>query len=242
MIALTATAMNATTPTPDHDVGYFLKAVEMVGLDSDIWQNYPNNLGMVPAFHKLWESHQDEDALIYMHTDLEILDDNWAERLAFELMEPDVGVVGFGGAMSMGHPDLYKRPYRMEQLARDDYWSNQVGWETHGRQETGERDVAVLDGFLLAVKGSLLKRLGGWAWFPFGFHCYDTSLCLMAHRLGYRVRMVGVRCDHHGGGTSTKAEYVEWLRDRGRTVEQDHQEPHVWVAHEFRDVLPVRVK
>jgi GT2 family glycosyltransferase len=235
MIALTATAL-------DTDIGYFLDAVKVSGLDSDIWLNQPVNLGCVPAFHRLWEEHKGEDALLYLHTDLEILDANWAERLAFELMDPTVGVVGFGGAMGMGHPDLYKTRYRLEQLARADYWSNQVGWQVHGRQETGERDVAVLDGFMLAVKGELLKRIGGWSWFPFGFHCYDTSLCLMAHRLGYRVRMVGVRCDHHGGGTSTKPEYVEWLRERGRTVEQDHVEPHLWQMNEFRSELPILVR
>jgi hypothetical protein len=53
--------------------------------------------------------------------------------------------------------------------------------------------------------------------------------------------MIGIDCEHHGGGTSTRAEYVDWCREHGTTPEREHREPHVWQYNEFRDVLPVRV-
>ena len=71
---------------------------------------------------------------------------------------------------------------------------------------------------------------------------YDVALCLMAHRHGWKVRMVGVNCTHHGGGTSTTADYVQDCKDRGTSVEAEHTEPHVWCYNEFRDVLPLRIK
>jgi hypothetical protein len=111
----------------------------------------------------------------------------------------------------------------------------------HGSRLYGSEQVAVIDGFALAIRTSFLKEAGGWPVDHLSFHCYDLWACLMAARLGYQVRAVGIDCTHHGGGTSTKAEYVEWLKDKGRTPEQDHAEPHVWIYDEFRDVLPLRL-
>lgn len=234
MILLTATTHPEIS---DH----LLNAGVVAEVPVDFYHNKPN-IGVVPAYQKLWEQHKDLDFLMYAHDDIAIHDHNWFERVAMEFMDPDVAVVGFGGATGIGTPELYKTPYRIQQLIRHDYRSNQTGWNVHGLQEIGERDVAVVDGFFMAVRGTFLKQIGGWAWMQCEFHCYDLAMCLEAIRRGKKVRTVGVNCTHFGGGTSTKAEYVDWLKERGRTPEQDHLEPHIWLADRYRDLLPYHVK
>lgn len=208
---------------------------------TEVCLNQPN-IGLVKTYHELWKAYSEEDVLVYLHDDTEIHDLEWQLRVEEQFsIGPQVAVVGFGGATGIGDRDIYKKPYRIEQLARQDYRSNQSDWEVHGTRETGSRRVAVIDGFAVAVRGSFLARIGGWAWMKTDFHCYDIALCLMAARLGLKVKMVGVHATHHGGGTSTKAEYKEWCEERGTTLEEEHRAPHRWLYEEFRDVLPLRV-
>jgi len=198
--------------------------------------------GVVSAYdYGYWESAS-AAILGYIHSDVTIHDADWYERIEAEFFDPKVAIVGMGGALGIGTADIYKTRYNIWQLQRIDYRSNQTDWQVHGAHETGACDVAVVDGFFMAIRRSFLDQIGGWSWMKTTFHCYDTCMCLMAQRLGWKVRMVGVNCTHHGGGTSTSAGYKEWLESQGTTQAADHAEPHVWMYNEFRDVLPLRVK
>lgn len=196
---------------------------------------------VVGAYQFLYESRKAEDVLAFVHDDVEMFDPDWREKVALELMDPQVAIVGLGGATGIGVPDIYKTPYQIEQLIRNNYCSNQKGWEIHGTQEEGSKDVAVVDGFFMAVKTKFLKEVDGWKQVKTRFHMYDVGLCLLALRHGYKVRMLGLECDHHGGGSSTKAEYFNWCKENGTSMEREHWEPHLWVYEEFRDLLPLRV-
>ena len=207
--------------------------------------NYPENIGLVGAYQKLYERYRDEYPIIaFMHDDCELFfaDELWFTRIEAEFADPKVAIVGMGGAKGIGVDDIYKRPYKINQLQRIGYRSNQTDHEIHGARETGACDVAVVDGFFMAVRTSFLDQIGGWKWFPHRFHCYDTALCLMAHRHGWKVRIVGVSCTHHGGSVSTTPEYVMDCKDRGTSVEAEHREPHEWMYDFFRQELPLRVR
>lgn len=205
-----------------------------------VYVNEPN-IGVVPAMQLLYEANAHNGIIAYAHDDVTCYDPTWAERVLREFDDPKVAVVGFGGATGIGTDDLYRTRYQIEQLQRINYASNQRDWEVHGSYESGSKDVAVVDGFFMAVRTSFLKEISGFSWMPFKFHCYDLALCLMAHRKGYKVRMVGVECQHHGGGTSTTAEYKAWCLENGTTMEREHSEPHKWLYSEFADVLPLRI-
>lgn len=203
-----------------------------------------NQAGVTWAYQRIYEASKGADFIFYVHDDAECLEPYWQSRVEAEFEDPKVAIVGLGGAMGMGIHSLWKTPYEISQLQRVDYYSNQVGWEIHGKRETGSRNVAVVDGFAMAIRTSFLDQIGGWTWFPFAFHCYDTAMCLMAHRHGWKVRMVGVSCDHHGGGNSCSADYVTWCREHGTTPEREHREPHEWLAKQkwVKELLPLRVK
>lgn len=227
-----------TKPSPPYS---FLVACGAAGVEWDWYHNSPN-IGPVAAFHQLWLKHKDEEVLVYIHDDVSIYDANWLERVCLELMDSKVAIVGLGGATGIGVPDIYKLPYQINQLIRTDYASNQTGWQVHGSQEKGEKRVAVVDGFFIAFKGAFLREVGGWDWIQSNFHCYDTAMCLEAIRRGWEVRMVGVSCDHHGGGTSTKDEYANWCKEHATTMEEEHSRPHIWFYNRYRDLLPLRIK
>lgn len=205
-----------------------------------IFWNHPN-IGVVPAMQKVFEANADEDIICFVHDDVTVYDSNWNSRVRAEFDDPKAAVVGFGGATGIGVDDIYKTRYQIEQLQRINYASNQRDWEVHGSYEAGTKDVAVVDGFFMAVRVSFLREIGGFKWFPHRFHCYDTALCVMAHRKGYKVRMVGVECTHHGGSVSTTPEYKKWCLENGTTMEREHEEPHRWMYEFFRNELPLRV-
>ena len=198
-----------------------------------------SNLGVVKSYQQLFlSSVVDEDILVYTHDDVIMRERGWDARLTKEFEDQHVGVVGFGGAKRHGSPDLYKVPYRLQQLARSGYLSNVDDADDHGTRFTEATDVAVLDGFVLAVRRELLVRAGGWPDIPGGFHTYDYAICALAHRYGYRVRVVGIRAHHCGGRTSTTQEYQQWAEKKGMSDQTAHEKAHRWFYENYRDVLP----
>jgi len=211
---------------------------------AEFWQtrSSPTRTGPVASLQRGYEIST-APILAFIHDDVEIYEAGWDAAVLEEFQRPGVGVVGFGGALGLGTDDIYKTPYRLQQLARLQYGSNAPDWQTHGHRFTGSREVATLDGYCLIVRRELLDKIGGWKVMQTQFHCYDTALTLYARRHGYKVRQLGIYAKHCGGGTSVKdGRYAEWLkREFGKTDADVHRESHDWLYAEFKDVLPVRV-
>jgi hypothetical protein len=187
--------------------------------------------GMIPAYqHGSQFSHTDNMA--FLHDDTIIMDRDWSTKVMREFEDPYVGLVGFGGSRTHGHPDLYKIPYEISQLSRGEYLSNALDAETHGtRYEGPPIDAAVLDGFALIFRREVLEKAGGWPVKDLVFHGYDFWACCMTHRLGYRIRLVPIKCHHLGGRTS-----VAQNMDDG----QNHAKGHRWIYDNFKDCIPWR--
>lgn len=181
------------------------------------------------------------DALMMVHDDVTIHEEGWQDRVMLPFYDSKVVAVGLGGALGLGHPNLYKQPYRLNNMARWGYMSNQTDAEMHGKRTEGTHQVAVLDAFFMAVRTEWLKGIGGWPVNHISHHCLDLWLACEAARQGRRTYMVGVSCTHHGGGTSTKEAYknAKWLQ--GGSLESDHRNPHEWLYQNYRDVLPLKV-
>jgi GT2 family glycosyltransferase len=196
------------------------------------------NLGVVGSYQKLYGKLGACDLIMFIHDDVICREDGWDERVKREFREVHtMGVLGFGGARWHGTTEIYKRPYGVTQLQRGEYLSNVDDAEVHGARFTGEADVAVLDGFCIVVRRSFLDQCGGLHFVDpsASFFCYDYAICAMARRLGYRIRMVGIRCHHRGGGTSVSA-------SNEITSQEAYNSSHRWFYDEFKDVMPARVK
>lgn len=202
----------------------------------------PEKVGPVGCLQAGYE-HTTDSILAYIHDDVAIYEPDWDLRVLKEFDDPTVAVVGFGGGTGLGTPGIYKTPYRLQQLARSCYASNVRDAEVHGERFTGERDVAVLDGFSLIIRRSFLDEIGGWPTKDLTFHMYDAFIGCMARRYGYRVRLVGIDCHHFGGRTSTRPGYNDWLKTKyGKTDVDIHSGAHEYCYREFRDLLPFDVR
>jgi len=199
-----------------------------------------DSAGFLTKCDKFWRTC-DADIIGYLHSDLYTLEHGWDQRVIAEFADEQTGVVGFVGASSLGHDDIYRVPYDFRQLARGDVFSNLTDWEVHGGHETGSRNVAVIDSCAVFVRRSILMRLGGWpiATYPNSSHCSDLWLCAAVHRMDGHVRMVGVALQHRSGGKGEAGS--QWLTDRGGD-DKMHKAAHVVTYNEFRDVLPIRVR
>jgi GT2 family glycosyltransferase len=82
----------------------------------------------------------------------------------------------------------------------------------------------------LFIRREVLDRIGG---FPSkaGYWMYAEALSCEARRQGYKLRQVGIACDHLGGKTSGMA-----------NVQDDWMEAHKWLYETYRDVLPYAVE
>lgn len=211
------------------------------GEEFKTFDNRRNEFSPAEAYQKLLEECP-ADVIIYAHSDLTVHDPEWLGRLMALFAREECVAAGFGGATALGNLDLYRKKYNIWNLARRGYGSNQTDAEVHGERFTGDRRVAVLDAFLMAVRCAWLRDLGGWPSDNIGHHCLDLWLACEAARRGKEIWTAGVDCTHHGGGASTTDSYAraKWLR--GQTLEEDHQRPHRWLANSFRDVLPIEVE
>lgn len=194
-----------------------------------------DNLGVIRSYQWLYDAmnRHEYDIAMYAHDDLQAMESDWDYRVKVEFRDPSVAIVGFGGALGHGTDDLYKRPFEIPQLIRIGYRSNVNDAEVHGERFTGAGNAVFCDGFALCIRRSFLDAIGGWSQLigNVDFIGYDMAICALARRYGWKIRVVGVKCHHYGGGTSV---------DVG--VQQQHYiDAHTWFAKEFVDVLPARV-
>ncbi len=181
------------------------------------------------------------DVIIYLHDDVTVYDPGWLERLTRPFGDPQIVATGFGGATSLGRPDLYRKPYSIWNLARGGYASNATDAEVHGERFTGDRRVAVLEQFCMAVRVSWLRQRGGWPVEHCSHHMLDAFIACEAARDDKEVWQCSVECHHAGGTSSTLPKYREakWLI--GGSMEADHQAPHQWIFDCYADCLPITV-
>ncbi len=193
-----------------------------------------DNRGVIGSYDSIFR-YTAEDVLCFMHDDVIVREKGWDQRVLKEFNDPQVGLVGFGGAKWHGTPMLYKVPYQLHNLIRGDYVSNVDDAEVHGSRFTWSCDVAVLDGFVLCVRRDVLSRMGGLASLVghCDYFCYDYAMAALVRRMGMRIRCVGIRCHHRGGQTSVGQENPITSKDA-------YDKSHRWFYDNFRDVMPAR--
>jgi len=193
--------------------------------------------GILPAYDQAWRVLKNYEVIAFLHDDTRINDLLWCGRVLQEFDDPTVGLVGFGGALEHGTPGLYRDPYDYRQLARAHFLSNMEDADVHGKRFTASTDVAVLDGFALIVRRSILEKAGGWpVGTPIGYACYDYWLSAETRRQGYKIRVVGISCKHYGGAT-----FVKLGKGSGPEAQKQYDDAHRYIYDTYRDVLPYKV-
>jgi hypothetical protein len=229
------------------------------------WIISPTYLGTVPAFNvgvRAALQQPDFDIIACFHDDLEILDPDWVKKvLTHFTRHPSCGLAGFGGAIGLGDPEIYQKPYDPMQLARVGFRSNMTNAEAHGLRSLLPERVACLDGFSQVGRREFWKGLAFgegaddididatvpvWQHLEdegFRHHAYDSYLGVVAKRFGWDAWYLPIACHHFGGRTAVGDRgYQAWAAQQ---VEGgDHG---FWTqAHEIfyrlgRNILPIRL-
>ena len=187
---------------------------------------------VLEAYQECWMESQDfehsDPILAYCHDDLRIEEKDWDLRVLKQFDDPNVGMVGFGGGLGYCKPYLYTEPFNINNMVRSGFRSNLRNAEDHGERFTGECDCSVLDGYALFVRRSILDKVGGWPVDkPIGYWLYAEWLCCETRRQGYRIRIVGVDCEHLQGKTVTLVNMTD-----------DFETSHRYLFETCIDVLP----
>ena len=188
------------------------------------------NMEVLRAFQCIYEGTT-EPIIAQIHDDVVIHEPGWDQRVLREFDDPTVGLVGFAGGRGHFLPQAYQQPFHIPNMIRRDFTSNLRDAEKHGKRVTGECDVAVLDGLALFIRRNVLDKWGGWpSGKPVSYFLYSEHLCCETRRQGYRIRLVGVDCEHLGGKSS------------GTPLPYSYEEEHRYLWDNNRDVLPYYVK
>jgi glycosyl transferase family 2 len=137
------------------------------------------------------------EALVLLHEDTELLDDDFCQRVRAALADPTVALVGPIGAR--GVPGLA-------------WWEGAIAGrvvETRGivSGPTDPPDVDSLDGLLMVLSPWAVKNLRCDTTTFTGFHAYDVDLCFQARAADRRVVVAELNAFHHtkGGFGDTQA-------------------------------------
>jgi SAM-dependent methyltransferase/GT2 family glycosyltransferase len=149
--------------------------------------------GIVAAYNEMLVAARDAPgckALVLLHDDVEIVDDNFRPKLLRALAD-GVGVVGVVGASGLTGLAWWERPRRAGLL-----------YETQGVIDYGTRraDVDAVDGLLMALAPSTFQTmLFDGDSYP-AFHGYDIDYCIQARNAGLRVVVADIEVLHRTKG------------------------------------------
>jgi O-methyltransferase len=202
------------------------------------------NAGVVGPMDRLWRE-TDAEIVAFVHDDLEIYEDGWDLRIRARFAaSPDCGLVGFGGACSIGREDMYTCGSEAEPT-RGPFGSNLTSYrkemtaaEVHGPRITYDCQVATIDGFAAVCRRTFLEKIDGFVKWPIVHHAYDAFLACMAKRHGFETWIVPIKMGHPWiGGTSQREDGLELLAKHGGNYGL-FLKAQGMLREEFRDVLP----
>jgi glycosyltransferase involved in cell wall biosynthesis len=215
--------------------------------ESEIWnkmrivRNY-KNLGVRPALNQIWEL-ADGDVIVYTHNDVEIYEGGWDEKIrsAFRNL-PEAGIIGAYGAKGIGTSDIYQAQYVMQQLARQGCVSDaRMDKSVHGFRNLKNlyENVAVFDGFFMAIKKELLNKTNGFSDILPIHHSYDNLICIQSIENGYENVLISLDVTHVGGQTDVKE---DWVKGTGKSKAEIHADAHPPLYEYGRGLLPIYIQ
>jgi GT2 family glycosyltransferase len=146
--------------------------------------------------------HEDLEALVLIHQDVEIFEGDFAARVRDALTDPDVAIVGCVGAVEVDSPAWFRGTvawaaysHHYEELGGGEFDS--LSWRpeaTTSRLAPGEVDA--IDGLAMVLSPWAVRELR----FDESlgqFHGYDFDICMQARAAGKKVVTADFRVIHH---------------------------------------------
>ena len=142
------------------------------------------------------------EALVLVHQDAEIVDDEFCVKVRRALRHPDLGILGCAGAIGVrniawwdGSVTLASFSHRYQEFGGGEILGSTFNWEDAPPEaRTGEVDV--IDGFMMVLPPWFIENirfdesLGQ-------FHGYDFDVCQQVRAAGKKVITEHIRVIHH---------------------------------------------
>jgi len=149
--------------------------------------------------------HQELEALVLLHQDVEIVDHEFMSKLRLRIAESNVAVVGVVGArgvrsLAWWEADCFGRVAAPALLR-----TGRIAFPGGTPQ-----DVDVVDGLLMALSPWAVRRLRFDQMFAQDFHGYDVDFCFQVRALGRRVVVDDLAVVHHAAWAPRYGE--QWIR------------------------------
>ena len=143
------------------------------------------------------------ECLVLLHQDAEIVDSNLPTVVRETLQDPDVALVGCGGAVGVQNISWWEGSVTWANFTTkfDEMGGGEIpglSWnpeETPSYAHTGEVDS--IDGFVIAMSPWAVKNLRFDESLGSALHGYDLDLCLQARSAGKKVMTADFRVIHH---------------------------------------------
>lgn len=165
-----------------------------------------DNLGLVESLQWGYD-HLEYDILIYIHNDLFIYSYGWDQAIkdVFVNESNNAGLVGCFGAEGV-----------FAGGGRLHVWSNMLEAEIHGNRYWHDHDpmrpkeVAVLDGMMMAMSMKMLEVRKGVDRSFKVHHFYDLDLSLESLDRGFKNYVLPIYVHHQSGVTACRPAFQEW--------------------------------
>jgi hypothetical protein len=134
------------------------------------------------------------EALVLLHQDVEIADDEFAAKVRAALSDPDVAIVGSAGAVGVHGPAWWQGASNWATVVHR--YPEYGGGEFVREDRTPPMEVDTIDGFVMVLSPWAVRELR----FDESLgrlHGYDFDLCMQARAAGKRVMTAPLRAIHH---------------------------------------------
>jgi hypothetical protein len=200
---------------------------ETIGLEYEliVLDNSGNAYSIFSAYNEgIAKSHYDN--LCFIHEDILFHTRSWGEIVCKQLKDPACGILGICGG-----PLLPKVPSTWSFYEKINYFLQShkkhaapVLHSSENYNENGFRQVVTVDGVFFCARKSLFDLIRFDEIHFDGFHAYDMDICLQAHFLGFKNRVINkVLIEHFSKGQYNK----NWVMNS------------IQVCEKWRNRLPV---
>lgn len=232
---------NGSSPEDNLELEDWLTELHTSGWEN-VFVESPEPLGSTVALNVgLTEASGEIVAMI--HNDLLVKQIGWDQKiLDFYETNRNVGLVGFAGAKQLGRNDIYREPYELVQMARNDVYTSLEDWPVHGAKTEVPTEVAVLDGLTMCGRRNDILAIGGFDE-EMIHHQYDNDICTRFHYAGYHNFVLPITAQHLNGQTANFPIYNDWLTENGLGRDGDvHKASHEYFYKKWKNKLPIRVE
>lgn len=177
-----------------------------------------HNKGINHVFHSTIDHFKNYEFIAHMHNDLMVVEQDWDTSIimAFDVY-PKLALIGFvgsneidaGGGRGGGtHTSYMGYKYKSGEGSAA---------EIHGARTRGVVPAAVLDHCAMIWRRTVLAEIPSQDMIDIAPHHFgDRIWCCEVLKAGYHIAMMGIQCDHFGGGSalgikSRHKMYEEWM-------------------------------